>query len=107
MSSTATLEYSVTAQGPITPTQIESALSGVLINYLPIEEITGAALSSDVTTLAGSVASRTIVFNITGVHFQTRFPPGTDQAAPFRGLYLQTLAGTLGAVVTEHPVVIA
>lgn len=58
------------------------------------------------TTLVGAVATRTIVFDITGAAFQANFPVGTDQAAPFQGLYTQVLAGALNTKIMADPVVV-
>jgi hypothetical protein len=107
MSSTATLAYSATAQGPTVPANLEAALAAIDLDPTPIFDMTAAVLATDTTTLTGTIATRTLVFNITNAEFQTRFPPTTDQACPFRGLYLQTIAGTLGTIVTEAAVVIA
>jgi hypothetical protein len=107
MSTSATLAYSVTAFGPTVPATLEAALAAVVLNYAGIEDMTGAVLASDTTGLTGSVATRTIVFTISGATFQLRFPPGSDQSAPFNNLYTQTLAAGVKSFVTSASVVIA
>jgi hypothetical protein len=107
MSSTATLEYQATATGPTTPANLETAMAAVSLDENAIETITGCTLTSDTTTLAGAVATRTIVFAINTTQFEACFPAGTDQAAPFRGLYTQALSSGLNTFITEIPVVIA
>lgn len=42
-----------------------------------------------------------------GGAFQGNFPPGSDQAAPFKNLYTHALGAYLGSVVTDLGVVIA
>jgi len=107
VSLTATLAYNVTAQGPVTPTALEAAMSGVILDPAPIEQVTGCALISDVTTLGGSTANRTLVFNINTAAFIANFPAGTDVASPFRDLYTHSLAAGLKCKVIADPVAIA
>lgn len=107
MSNTATLVYHATAQGPVTPTALEAAMAAVVLDPLPIEQITGCTLTSDNTTLGGSTATRTIVFAINTAAYVANFPAGTDQAAPFRDLYTHQLSGGLNCKVIEDPVAIA
>jgi len=106
MSTTATLEYSVTAFGPMLPATLEAALAAVALDEQAIQDQTGCTFNSDTTTLVGATASRTIVFNINTATFEANFPAGSDQACPFRGLYSQTISGALATFVTETPVVI-
>jgi hypothetical protein len=80
------------------------------IDETQIETVTGATLTSDVTTLVGAMATRTIVFGINNPAFQANFPPldpNVDPASPFRGLYLQLLSASLNTKVVEDPVAIA
>ena len=107
MSTTATLAYSATATGPTTPAALEAAMAAVVLDPVPINEVTGSSLTSDTTGLAGPVATRTLVFNITSADFQTRFPPATDQASPFRDLFTHVLAHKLNTKIAVAPVVIA
>jgi hypothetical protein len=103
----ATLSYTVTATGPVSPAALEAAMTAVVLDPSGIEQATGAVLSTDTTSLVGSTAERTLVFNIAGAEFQTRFPPGTDQSCPFIGLYKQALSGALNSFVVENPVILA
>jgi hypothetical protein len=107
VSSTATLNYSATAQGPVVPSALEAAMAAVSLDFAEIEAATGCTLTSDVTTVSGGIAARNIVFDINHPRFQAEFPAGTDQASPFRGLYKQVLAIALSCPIVEIPVVIA
>lgn len=107
MSSSATLAYSATAFGPMSPANLEAAMSSIILDEAEIETATGCTLTSDITTLHLSVVTRTIIFDIAPATFQANFPLGTDQAAPFRGLYTQALSGGLNTLIAENPVVIA
>lgn len=107
MSSTATLTYEVTAVGPTVPSNLETAMAAVVLNHTGIAEITGAALASDTTTIAGPVVTRTVVFDIATTDFQRRFPVGSDQGAPFRGIYTSFFGAQFNTQVNEQPVVIA
>ena len=106
MSHTATLVYHATATGPVSPTALEVAMAGVNIDFTGIEEATGAIETSDVTTLLGSVATRTFIFNINTAAFLAALPAG-QEASPFIGLYLAALSTGLATKVVEDPVVIA
>jgi hypothetical protein len=90
----------------VTPATLETVMAGVVLGTDQIEQMTGAVLFSDITTLTGSTANRTVVFDITGAAFQANFPVGTDQAAPFRGLYTQVLSAAIKTKIIEDPVVI-
>jgi hypothetical protein len=107
VSNTATLQYTATATGPTVPANLETAMAAVELDESAIETVTGCTLTSDVTTLVGSVATRTIIFGINNATFQGNFPAGTDQASPFRALYGSVLSAALACPVTEIPVVIA
>jgi hypothetical protein len=107
VSSTATLVYYATAVGPVVPAALEAAMAAVDIGEVQIETITGCTLTSDTTTLAGPIATRTIVFDIATAIFQEQFPPGSDQAGPFYGLYTQVLSGALDCPIAEVLPVIA
>ena len=107
MSATATLVYHATAQGPVTPTALDAAMSGITLDKAPIEQMTGCTLVSDITTLGGATANRTIIFAINTAAYVANFPAGTDQAAPFRDLYTHQLAAGLKCKVLADPVVIA
>jgi hypothetical protein len=107
MSTTATLKYVVSIQGPITQAALVAALTAIPLSITPLD-VFGASLTSDTTAAVGALeAERTIVFDIAGAQFQTNFPPGTDQASPFRGLYTQTIGQAIKSPVTEVPVAIA
>jgi hypothetical protein len=106
MSLTATLAYEATAVGPTVPANLEAAMQVVDLTFNAIEQATGCTLISDVTTLVGSIATRTIVFDINTAQFKAEFPAGTDQAAPFYGLYTQALSRALNSLITEIPPVI-
>jgi hypothetical protein len=81
-------------------------MTDIPLDYSGIEQATGAILNSDVTSLLGLVATRTIIFGIASAQFQGSFPVGTDQAAPFRGLYAQALSAGLNTKISEDPVII-
>jgi hypothetical protein len=106
MTTSATLGYSVVARGPITGAEIETAMAAVPLDHAGIEALLGVTLTSDTTTLTGTTAVRTIIYNITSAQFQAAFPVGTQQA-PFWGLFQQTLSGFLAAFVTAADPVIA
>jgi len=107
MSTTATLVYTATKQGPITQAQLETAMAAVALDET-MPTLFGATLTSDVTNpLSTNQATRTIVFNISSAAFQANFPTGTDQAAIFHALYTSALSGGLRSIVVETPVVIA
>jgi len=82
-------------------------MAAVVLVPAEINRVTGSALTSDTTTLVGSVATRTLVFDITSATFQSRFPATGDQAAPFRDLYTYQLANALKCFVTADAPVIA
>lgn len=107
MSGIATLVYHATSFGPTSPAKLEAAMAAIVLDPSGIEQVTGAVLDSDSTTLLGTIATRTLIFDISGPQFQGSFPVGTDQAAPFRGLYKQALSAGLNTKITEDPVVIA
>jgi hypothetical protein len=107
MSTTATLAYSATAVGPTTVADLETAMEDVPLDFTEIETVTGCTLTSDTTTVSGQVVTRTIVFSITAATFQTYFPPGTDQAGPFYGLYTHVLSHALACLITAADPVIA
>jgi hypothetical protein len=107
VSATATLVYHATAQGPVTPTALEAAMTGIVLDKAPIEQMTGCTLISDVTTLGGATANRTIVFAINTAAFVAKFPAGSDVASPFVDLYTHQLAAGLKCKVLADPVVIA
>lgn len=107
MSSTATLAYSATAAGPTLPANLLTAMEAVNLDESEIETVTGCTLTSDTSALSGATATRTIVFAINTATFEANFPSGTDQAAPFRGLYTQAFSGALSCPIVETPVVIA
>lgn len=107
MSTRATLVYHATVFGPTSPAALEAAMAALTLDPTPIQEATGAVLFSDTTGLAGSVATRTIVFNISPATFVARFPAGTDQASPFRDLYTHQLAAGLKTVITADAVVLS
>jgi len=107
VSVSATLAYSATATGPTTPAALDTAMAAVDLTFDAIEQITGCTFISDITTTALTVVTRTIVFDINTAQFQSSFPPGSDQAAPFRGLYTQTLSAALDCIITEAAVVLA
>jgi hypothetical protein len=106
VSITATLTYHATAAGPTSPAKLEAAMAAIPLDPGPIEQATGAVLNSDVTSILGFVATRTIIFGIASAQFQGSFPIGTDQAAPFRGLYAQALSAGLNTKISEDPVII-
>ena len=105
MSSTATLVYHATASGPVTPALLDATMGAIILDKVPIEEMTGALIISDNTTLTGATANRTIVFDISGVVFIERFPAGTEQS-PFVDLYTHELGLGLNSKVIADPVVI-
>jgi hypothetical protein len=107
MSLTATLAYEAVAVGPTVPANLEAAMIAVDLTFSAIEQATGCTFLSDTTTLVGATATRTIVFDINTAQFIAEFPAGTDQAAPFYGLYTQALSGALNCPITEIPPVIA
>lgn len=107
MTVSATLSYTVTSTGPVSPAALEAAMTAVVLDPSGIEQATGATLTSDVTSLIGLTAERVLIFDIAGAAFQANFPPGSDQASPFRGLYLQSLSGALNSFVHENPVILA
>jgi hypothetical protein len=105
MSNSCTIAYSATAVGPTTVTALETAMGLVALDEGAIETITGCTLTSDSTTSAGQVVTRTIVFNLTPAAFQANFPPPADQSAPFWNLYTGALAAALFCpVVAANPV---
>jgi hypothetical protein len=103
MSTTATLVYSVVAVGPTVPANLEAAVAAVSLaqQEADFETVTGATLTSDTTTLVGVTVTRTIVFGITSAQFVQQFPAGTDQGAPFRGLFQQAIGGGVASPVKE------
>jgi len=102
---TATLRYHATATGPVTPTQLEAAMAAVDLMLDQIETVTGCTFQSDVTTLAGQVATRTVVFNVNTPDFIVNFPAGTE-AGPFYNLYTHVLSGRLNTFITaDNPVI--
>jgi hypothetical protein len=107
VSTTATLSYTVTAVGPTVPATLETALAAVQLDLNAIETMTGCTLASDTTGLSGSVATRTIVFNINTGAFEANFPAGTDQTAPFNSLYDGAISLALDCPCHANPVVIA
>lgn len=107
MSLTATLVYHATAQGPVTPDELEAAMTAVVLDPAPIQTITGCTLTSDTTSLGGATATRTLVFDINTAAYIANFPAGTDQAAPFRDLYTHQLAAGLMCKIVADPVAIA
>lgn len=80
---------------------------GVVLDPMPIMQMTGCTLTSDNTTLGGATANRTLVFAINTAAYIANFPAGTDQAAPFVDLYTHQLAAGLKCKVLADPVVIA
>lgn len=106
MSATATLKYAVRIQGPITQAALIAALTAIPLSIVPLN-LFGVSLTSDTTAAVGVTgAERTIVYDISGAEFQTLFPPGSDQASPFRGLYTQTIGQVIKSPVIEVPVAI-
>jgi hypothetical protein len=103
MAISATLEYFVTPQGPVSLAAMEAALAAVNLaqQEADLTTVTGALLTSDSTTTVGSQAVRTIVYDLTPAQFVLEFPVGTDQASPFRGVFEQTISSALSAVVKE------
>jgi hypothetical protein len=103
---TATLVYTVTRAKPIKIADLVTAVGNVV---LTTDELTqcGVTLNSDITAMVdGDHAARTIVFDLSA-DFIVQFPDNTDQAAPFRGLFTQTLSAALKTVVAAAAPVLA
>lgn len=100
--------YTVTAVALVLPTVLQAKMAAVPLPTGPtgdITQVTGAVLATDVTTISGQDVTRTINFTL-GAEFNTEFPPGSDQASPFRELYTSILANALSTkVVAAAPVV--
>ena len=102
MSNTATLVYTATITGPTTQTNLNTAMAAVALGLAAIAQLTGCALTSDTTANSGATqVTRTIVYDLTPAAFQANFPVSSDQSAPFRGLYKETLQTRLQCLVTE------
>ena len=105
MAVSATLVYTI---APATATPIAALDGAVNAVPLPTSDMTqiGVTLASDTTAIVPPNVVRTIVFNL-GPEFNVDFPPGTDQAAPFRDLYTHALgAGLASKVIASEPVVV-
>lgn len=106
MTTSATISYAVTPSGPVSQAQLETALEAVSLDPT-VPNTLGATLTSDTTAIVGAAVVRTLVWNISSAEYQSNFPVGTDQGAPFRDLYTQTIGFFLKTKVTAGTVVIA
>jgi len=101
------LTYHAVATGPVTPAALEAAMTAIVLDPTSIEQATGCTFVSDLTTLAGATATRTVIFNINTARFIAQFPAGTDVASPFRDLFTHILGLGLNSKVVADAVIIA
>jgi hypothetical protein len=100
MSVSVTCAYTINAAGQMTPAQLAVAMSAANIPVPPeFLLLTGAVITSDTTLAAFSSATRTVVFDITSLQFQSQFP--NDSIGPFWGLLTLPIGAYVNAPVIE------
>lgn len=96
------ITYQITAIGMVVPATLQSRMAAVPLPTGPtgdIAQMASVTLVDDVTTLSGSVATRTIDF-APGANFAAQFPSTPGVIGAFTNLYTALLANALSTVVT-------
>ena len=100
---TVTCVYTINCVGQTNAADMATRMSKTFAPVPPeFFTITGATLAgggSDTTGYAGTQATRTIVFVVSGAEFTTQFP--NDEISPFLGLMTAAIEAACNAPVVE------